>query len=305
MIQKLTRYSTIRVLFLFCFLSFKSSFGQEIKNIPNGYYYNNFDGGQIGSSFTQIGATPAFAISSPAATNSLATTNGYCLNSLGNSTAGGYSLSFINQGTDLNNEPYGFEWTLLYKNTGANPDNSDVVSNGENAWKYWLYAENNNLTTAKGYFLTQVGTTMYVRYKYDNSTDGSHYNNLISFDLSSLGGNNTTYAIRVQRLKRGGQFVWHLFLDTYASSAQGKTERGGTGAYEGTVNTYGYSALLSSSTSTGRFKFDEMKMYSMHLSISGANQTSNGISNPLSAGQQNAIIYGLQLDSRGYFDMYQ
>jgi hypothetical protein len=43
----------------------------------------------------------------------------------------------------------------------------------------------------------------------------------------------------------------------------------------------------------------------MKLLFSGANTSANGISSPLYAGQQKAVIYGLQVQARGYFDVYQ
>ncbi|RZL07742.1 MAG: hypothetical protein EOO89_22630, partial [Pedobacter sp.] len=211
---------------------------QEVISTTDRYYYNNFDNGSLGTALTQIGATPALAVSTPSSTNNLGITAGHALTSTGNGLAGGLNLSFTSSGTNLNDETYGYEWTMLYRNSGGNTDNSDIVDNGENAWKYWFYADGANLNTSRGYFLTQVGSTLYLRYRYSNSSDASHYNNLISLDLNSIGGNNTTYAIRVQRLKRSGQYVWHLFVDPYTTSVkQGMTERGGTGAYEGTLNT--------------------------------------------------------------------
>lgn len=272
----------------------------------SGYYYNNFNSGELGAAFTQVGSSASLKISSSQSANNLTLENGYSLVSTGNGQAGGFGLSFLPAGTNLNNENYGYEWTLLYRNNGSNTDNSDVIDNNKNAWKYWLYGDNSNQNISKGYFLTQVGSTLYLRYRYNNSNAPSQYNDLIAFDLSSIGGNNTTYAIRVQRLKRQGSYVWHLYVDPYTSSKkEATTERGGTGAYNGELGTYANSSLLLSSTTENRFQFDEMKAYSMQLMITGANAASNGINNPLYAGQKNAVIYGLQAQARGLFDIYQ
>ncbi len=297
----------LRLSLLFISLTFSHVLkAQEIISTTNRYYYNNFDNGQLGTAFTQIGANPALAVTSTASVNNLTTNSGYSLSSTGNGLAGGLQMSFMTEGGDLNTEVYGHEWTFLYRNSGDNPDNSDIIDNGENAWKFWFLTESANINTSRGYYLTQVGNNLQLRYRYNNSTDASQYNNIISFNLSSIGGNNTTYAIRVQRLKRGSQFVWHLFVDPYSANVkEAVTERGGTGAYEGTLNLYANSKLLVSSTTAGRFKFDEFKFYSMKLEITGANDTSNGISNPLFAAQTDAVLYGLEIRTRGYFDIYQ
>lgn len=291
----------IKHILLFIISIFLSGFVHAQVFSSTGYYYNNFNGGAVGAGITQVGTNAALNLSS---TNNLTYNAGFAWTSMGNSQAATYQLSFITANTNLDNETFGYEWTLLYKNNGGNPDNSDEITNSKNAWKYWLLAENNNLQTAKGVFLTQVGSTLYLRSKYDNSTYADHYNNLVSVDLSKISGNNATYAIRVQRLKRNGQFVWHLYVDGYsASKTEATTDRGES--YINNINYYGYSAMQVSSTTAGRFVFDEMKLYSMQINISGANDTANGITKPLIAGMQNAIIYGMRVQARGFFDMSQ
>ncbi|MCJ0741433.1 T9SS type A sorting domain-containing protein [Pedobacter montanisoli] len=291
----------IKYIFLFIISIFLPDFIHAQVFNSAGYYYNNFNAPSLGMGITQVGTNTALNLSS---TNNLTYNAGFGWASIGNAQAATYQLSFITANTNLDNETFGYEWTLLYRNNGANTDNSDEVSNGKNAWKYWLLAENSNLLTAKGVFLTQVGSTLYLRSKYDNSTSADHYNNLVSVDLSKISGNNATYAIRVQRIKRSGQFVWHLYVDTYtASKTEATTDRGES--YINNINYYGYSAMQVSSTTAGRFVFDEMKLYSMQINISGANDTSNGISKPLIAGTQNAVIYGMRVQTRGFFDMSQ
>ncbi|MEE1883937.1 T9SS type A sorting domain-containing protein [Pedobacter flavus] len=300
-----TFISKIGVLIsLFLFGSY--SYAQEIKSSSSKYYYNNFDNGQLGTAFTHIGVNQALAVSATSALNNLTPENGYSLSSTGNGIAGGMKLSFLPEGTDLNSETYGYEWNFLYKNSGSNPNNSNTIDNGENAWKLWLFAENSDINNSRGYYLTHVNNQLQLRHKYSNSADVSQYNNLISVNLNSIGTNNSTYTIRIQRLKRSGQYVWHLFVDEYTpSTREAITERGGTGAYEGSLNLFANSTLLVSSTTEGRFKFDEFKFYSMKLEITGANNTSNGISNPLYAGQTQANLYGLEVKTRGLFDIYQ
>jgi len=271
------------------------------------YYYNNFDGGQLGAGVSQIGASAALAVSSNG-TNNLSVENGYCLTTSGNNLPGAYQFSFLSNNTNLNDETFGWEWTFIYKNSANTADQSDVIGVGQNSWKYWFLSTGNFANPNTGYYLTQDGSNLSLRWRYDNDPWGNRYNNLISFDLSSLGAGwaNKTYAIRLQRLKRQGQYVWHLFVDEYTASVrEARTERGGTGAYHNTLGSYTTtnSGLHINATTADRFKFDEMKMYGMKLEIMGANDPANGISSPLYNGQKDAVIYGLKMMSRGLFDI--
>jgi hypothetical protein len=267
------------------------------------YYYNNFDGGQLGSGITPVGASSGLTISTNTA-NNLATANGYCLQSSGNNVPSAYEFSFINNNTNLNSETFGWEWTFIYKNSSNTANKSDVITAGQNAWKYWFMSTGNFSNPNTGYYLTQDGSNLALRWRYDNATWGDRYNQMINFDMSSLGSGweNKTYAIRVQRLKRQGQFVWHLFVDEYTATVkEASTDRGES--YHSTLNTYANSGLHINSTTAGRFKFDEIKMYSMKMEIFGANDSSYGISNPLYNGQQDAVIFGLKMMARGLFDI--
>ena len=261
------------------------------------YYYNNFDGGEVGEGFKAFGERSLDVMP-----NSLGNTDGYALKSTGSGKAGGYALSFLPAGSNLNNEEFGFEWTLLYRNNGGNPDQSQTIDNNANAWRYWLYANNSDLADMQGYYLTQTGTKLelHLRTKEKNSRC------LLYFDLSEIGSNNTTYAIRVQRIRRDSQYVWQLFVDPYTESKTEATTPRDRLNYEANVyNTYQYSGLEVVSTSADRFVFDEVKLYSMKLNITGANDTGYGISNPLSLGKKSAAIYGLEIKTRGYFDISQ
>lgn len=271
------------------------------------YYYNNFDGGQLGPGIAPIGASAALAVSASGA-NNLAVENGYCLTTTGNNIPGAYQFSFLANSTNLNNETFGWEWTFIYKNSSGTADQSDVIGPGQNSWKYWFLSTGSFANPNTGYYLTQDGSSLSLRWRYDNNPGGNRYSSLISFDLSSLGANwaNKTYAIRMQRLKRQGQYVWHLFVDEYTSAVrEARTERGGEGAYHSTLGSYTTtnSGLHINAIAANRFSFDEMKMYGMKLEISSANEPVNGISNPLYNGQKDAVIYGLKMMSRGLFDV--
>ncbi|SOD17948.1 hypothetical protein [Pedobacter xixiisoli] len=260
------------------------------------YYYNNFDNGLFGNGFTETTSNSALQIS---ATAPLSGT--HSLTSTANGLSSTYKMPLVTENTNLDDETFGWEWTLLYRNNGAATDNSDAVDNGENAWKYWLSSNNANPATANGYFLTQNGNQISLRYRIYNGGYPYH-DDLVSY---SLPNNGVTYAIRVQRIKRQGQYVWHLFVDEYNSNAKNQASTSRGLSYHSSMNTYANSGFQISSTSANRFNFDEVKMYSMKLSISGANDTAYGINNPLYPGLENAAIYGLKIETRGYFDIYQ
>lgn len=266
---------------------------QEYTN--NNYYYNNFDGGTLGSSVSQIGAQSALAISdnSPLA-------GGYSLGSTGNGTAGGFDLSFLPNNTNLDNTDWGYEWTFVYRNNGGNTNNADNIANGTNLWQYWLLGDNANVNQASGYYITHKGNTLMLRYRVHNN-GYPYYADGPSYTIS----NNKTYAVRVQRSKRGSQHLWMMFVDEYTANVKEASTRRGNLWYHYAQNLYRNSSLRVSSSTANRFVFDEMKMYSMQLLISGANDASNGISSSLYANQQNAVLYGLQMQTRGFFDIYQ
>ena len=289
------------LLYTLITLFFFASLGTKAQDLPTDYYYSNFEENNLGNRFTQIGLSSALEISS-----SSPLAGGYSLVSTGVPTAGGLNLSFLPAGTNIRNTEWGYEWTFLYRNNGGNPDNANTIDNGENAWKYWLLSDNPNQNVGRGYYITQEGNTLHLRYQDGNS---SSPNNFCSYSIS----NNTTYAIRAQFVKKSNsdQLSIFLFVDVYDGTSGGaKTRRGNTG-WEWNGNnpapprTYNNSSLMVSSTTANRFVFDEMKVYSMKLLIYGANEQSYGISTPLYAGQQNAVLYGLQLQTRGLFEVNQ
>ena len=248
------------------------------------YYYNNFDGGQLGSGITQTSTGASLAVS-----NSSPISGAYSLSSTGSGSAGTYKIAAVNSGTALGNETFGWEWTFNYKNTQSTVDAS-------NTWKYWLVRESDQ-SSSSGCYITQIGNRLSLIFYLNEYNTWSFQ---VPVDLVA----NKTYAIRVQRLKQHGG--WVIYMDDAALAVDGAyTQRVATGWYPSGGATYNSSLIELTSASAGRFAFDELKMYSMKLQVVGANASSNGISNPLYAGQQNAVIYGLQFQTRGYFDIYQ
>ncbi|MDQ8003605.1 MAG: hypothetical protein REI64_02330 [Pedobacter sp.] len=259
----------------------------------NNYYYNNFDDETIGSRFTSFGAA-SMTLSS----TNLALGNGFSISSTANGNVGSYRIvGNISPTTQLSSSTYGYEWTFLYKSSTSNADNAgrNQIANGTNAWRFWLMAENPNFYSGKGYYITQVGQALKLMYRQDQWYDVE----IASYTLPSL---NTTYAVRIQRTKSSNKFT--LFVDEYNSSqTEASTARGNNNRSD--FDVYGYSGLEVCATQADRFMFDELKMYTMELMFTGANDPENGISNPLYAGQQNAAIYGLRAMARGLFSFYQ
>ena len=295
----MTQTNTLFIAFLFLLFGSLSGLAQE--STSSNYYYNNFDGGQLGASIAQTSALSSLDVSI-----SLPLAGGYSLASNGNNKAGSYRFSFVANGTSMNNnlEKYGWEWTLVYRNTGGNTDNPSTIDDNENSWRYWLYANSTDEANRAGYYLTQVGSSMniYMRVSaYDTRL-------LLSYDLSKIGGNNTTYAIRVQRLNVNG-YTFRLFIDPYTSTTkEASTMRAEllNSGENNNYNVYNYSGIQTAATSAGRFKFDEIKMYARKMEIAGANDASYGISSPLYNGQKDAVVYGLRFKTRGLFtEVYQ
>jgi hypothetical protein len=277
-------------LFLF-FLSLSVAVGQEAKDNAT-YYYNIFDNNTQGSlTFTNasLGITPT------AATNNLNVSSGRALRGTGNSTAGTAYASYVPAGTSLTNDDW--EWSFLYKNASAtSPDDSRSIDNNENSWRYWLIADGTTSNTAVGLYVTQIGTTLYLRYKYTSNTDGSLYNQALSFTVA----NNTTYAIKVQRLKNG---LLKWYIDPYTSTVQeAKTLRGSTTG-SGSPTSYNYSMLESSTTTAGRFLFDDLKMYTMQFQF--VSNPAGVSASPVTAGQTGTIVYSVAINMRGNYEFTQ
>ena len=148
----MTQTNTLFIAFLFLLFGSLSGLAQE--STSSNYYYNNFDGGQLGASIAQTSALSSLDVS-----NSLPLAGAYSLASNGNNKAGSYRFSFVANGTSMNNnlEKYGWEWTLVYRNTGGNTDNPSTIDDNENSWRYWLYANSTDEANRAGYYLTQVG----------------------------------------------------------------------------------------------------------------------------------------------------
>ena len=271
------RLLSIFALILWCSLV---SNAQVVKS--DKYYHNTFNNGEFGEGISHNSGNQSLTVSTQLPLSGAAS-----LSSLAN-TNGSYKIQAGSANFALGDEIYGWEWTLLYQNTlGATDSN--------NSWKYWLTRESAQ-STSSGCYLTQDGSKLSLVF--------SQNSDKWTFDVPGNLEANKIYAIRIQRLKQ--QSGWVVFVDDAATAPAGAyTKKMATGWYPSGGATYNSSLLEVKSSSNGRFKFDDLKMYSMKLLVSGANALENGITSPLVAGQENAVIYGLSFQTRGYFDIYQ
>ncbi|AMR34376.1 hypothetical protein A0256_24430 [Mucilaginibacter sp. PAMC 26640] len=275
-------------------LSYSISYGQEAKDNAT-YYYNIFDNNTTGS-LTFTGS--AIQLTPTAAVNNLAVTSGRSLRSAGGSTAGSAYASFIPLNTSLTNDDW--EWSFLYKNTGASvTTDGRTIGTGTNTWKYWLFCDGTTGSSAKGFYITDIGGVLTIRNKYANdAANPGNFNTVLSYTLPTTPA-NATYAIKVQRLANG---LFKLYVDQYSSTVtEAKTLRGSNSP--GGSSTYGYSMLECASTTSGRFLFDELKMYTRQFQIVAYDA---GLTpSPVGPGQPNTIVYSVALKMRGNYEFQQ
>ncbi|MDN3580273.1 LamG-like jellyroll fold domain-containing protein [Mucilaginibacter flavus] len=252
-------------------------------------------------------------IVSGAATNNLAAASGRCLQSKYQATPKGLAVNYIPNAADasfktsLNNNDW--EWSLIYNcNLGffrPSTPSTTIGSNltaGSNSWRYWLSASSSTFSTSMdGFYLTQDASGFLRVYVVKS---GTAYQLLVS---NSALNNGTSYCIKIQR-NAGG--YWKMYLDpltTTVTQAQTlQTSRTNASDGQAVSLTYGSSYLEAENSfgSDGAFQFDEMHMYTRYLKYSGITSTANGITpSPLYAGMGTAILYGMQIQSRGNYEM--
>ena len=273
------------------------------------YYYNNFANATAGSTAT-LGASGVGNATRPTGGTSVtidaSTTSPLegtvSLESKNLSAIGAIRWDFVGSGsTGVSMTTNDFEWNFVYKNTTTSAnDDPDVMTAGNNSWRYWLiangtYAANN----MQGVYVSHVGTNLVLRYRYDNTVGSGRYNSLLS---TALPNDQNAYMIKLQRLRSGS---WAIYMDKYvAGMTTAKTlvtiSAGTTGSG---LNTYNYSYLEATSTTLRRFQWDKFDMYTRVLSFVGtnANSASNGITPAPYTQDQTVIFYGLQVQSRGNF----
>ncbi|XHR92295.1 hypothetical protein ACFJIV_18230 [Mucilaginibacter sp. UC70_90] len=170
-------------------------------------------------------------------------------------------------------------------------------------WRYWLIANDYTTNNMQGIYITHTGTTLSLRYRYDNNIYSGHYNELLN---ATMANDQQTYMIKVQRLKNGR---WAIFKDVFvAGMTTAKTlVASSTSTTGGSYSTYYYSYLESTCTTAGRFQWDNFDMYTrvLQFTATGANGTANNVTQPAYYENESVTLYGLKIISRGNFVINQ
>lgn len=195
-----------------------------------------------------------------------------------------------------------WEWTFVYQApaTVTPADNNGATVSG-NDWRFWVNASGNDPTASnfKGYYVTQDGSSL-IFYYFCNGCGGRA-------SIGSLTGivAGNKYIIRVVH-DSGGGGEWNFYATTYTGSTSYPTTSLGS-TYDqlgGNSSTYNYSffqASLSSSANNGIFKWDDLSMYQDALTVTGLNNTSNGITTTVNPGDVQKAFFGFKLTALGQF----
>ncbi|WP_133230860.1 T9SS type A sorting domain-containing protein [Mucilaginibacter psychrotolerans] len=270
------------------------------------YYYNNFESASAGT-ISSLGASGVGNATRPSGGTSVtidaSTTSpldgSVSLESKSLSAIGAIRWDFVGNGTSgVSLSANDFEWNFVYKNTTTSSnDDPDVMTAGNNSWRYWLIANGYTTNNMQGFYVSHVGTSLVLRYRYDTGNQAGHYNSILS---ATLPNDQNAYMIKIQRL-RGG--TWAIYMDRFvAGMTTAKTlvtissDNTGSG-----YSTYYYSYLEATSTTLRRFQFDKFDMYTRVLTFVGANSAANGITPTPYTEDQTVIYYGLQVQARGNF----
>jgi len=294
--------------------------------------YNFYDNGTAANiTPSPLIGTNSVILPAAAANNlSIVGTTGSCLESNHLVTPIDAAINYIPNSADkttyaANLNTQDWEWSLLYRATtlpsqsapGAGAAGTagliyNPLSGSSNNWRYWLHATASTITAdpvsgiyTKGFVLMQTSDG----YLHVYVADGNTYDTPIELLKSKAAlAVNTTYCIKVQRLING---TWNLYLDPYTSSVtQAQTLQQNRVASDGYAISLAYSSSIlqtsQTSATAGTYKFDETHMYTRYLYFSPMTTAAQGVTQPpLYAGEQNVILYGIQIFSRGNYDFTQ
>ncbi|AYL96317.1 LamG-like jellyroll fold domain-containing protein [Mucilaginibacter celer] len=302
----------LRVLFagfLFCLVNAVSA--QETSDNAT-YYYNNFETASANNT-TSLGAT---GVGNATRSSSSITIDASTTSPLNGSVSlrsavpspnaiGAIRWDFVGSGTGtIDMTQNDFEWNFIYRNnSSSSPDDPDVMATGNNSWRYWLIANAYAANTMQGFYITHTGTSLSLRYRYDTNSGSGRYNEILN---TSMANDQQTYMIKVQRLKDGR---WAIFKDVFVTGmTTAKTLVASTTSNTGSsFSTYYYSYLQSTTTSDGRFQWDNFDMYTrvLQFSATGVNGTANNVTQPSYYPNENVIFYGMKITARGNFIVNQ
>ncbi|MFC0516576.1 LamG-like jellyroll fold domain-containing protein [Mucilaginibacter angelicae] len=274
---------------------------QEVQfTAANQFYYNPYDDGNIGSvGYIQGTANKTIQLTSTTSTtfnNTIALTSINGVNSKNNIYG-----SIIAPTLDRNLNDYDYEWTFLYKNNSSTSpvepyDNGQSAgpTAGNGAWQYWLSASTFDQTsqTIQGFYMTQVGSNMILRYR-NTQWD---IQSLITFPIT----NNVVWTIKVQRLNTG---KWSVWANPVSGSNTEATTYINTST-QSNLNTYAYSIVATTDlrSNGNNFYWDNLKLYTRRMSVTSVSSTTNGITQPsFYAGQTNVVTSGIQINTRGTY----
>jgi hypothetical protein len=293
----------LRILVIGCLLFLVNRVtAQEVQfTAANQFYYNPYDDGNIGSvGYIQGAANKTIQLTSTTSTtfnNTIALTSINGVNSKNNIYG-----SIIGPALDRNLNNYDYEWTFLYKNNSSTSpvepyDNSLSAgpTNGNGAWQYWLSASTFDQTsqTIQGFYMTQVGSNMILRYR-NNQND---IQSLITFPIT----NNVIWTIKVQRLNTG---KWSIWANPVSGSSTEATTPINTTPTQSNFNVYAYTIFATTDLrpSGNNFYWDNVKLYTRRMSVTSVSSTTNGITQPsFYAGQTNVVTSGIQINTRGTY----
>lgn len=276
------------------------------------YYYNNFETATAGNT-ASLGASSmgnAFRTSSSVTIDASTTSplNGsVSLQSLVPATNAISAIrwDFAGNGTSgVDMTQNDFEWNFIYKNNSTNgPDDPDVMTVGNNTWRYWLMANSYTTNNMQGIYITHTGTALSLRYRYDSGNIAGHYNELLN---ATMANDQNTYMIKVQRLKNGR---WAIYKDVFVPGmTTAKTLVASSTSTTGSgYNTYYYSYLESTCTTAARFQWDNFDMYTrvLQFSATGVNGAANNVTQPSYYPNESVIFYGMKIIARGNFNFTQ
>ncbi|MEO7214776.1 DUF2341 domain-containing protein [Mucilaginibacter sp.] len=299
--KKLLLHSAAVLLIVFYLPVLKVSAQQVTYTSTNQFYYNPFDDSNLGVLNNYIQGTTNKTIVT-ASTTSTSFNNTVALTSVPtvNSRNNIYGQIIATADRNLNNND--FEWTFQYKNNSSTspvePYDNNLnagPSSGQGSWQYWLTANTNDQasSTVQGFYMTQVGTNMILRYR-NNSND---IQSLITFAIT----NNVLWTVKVQRLSTGRWIVWANPVSTNSEAVtyQGQND-------QSAFNNYVYSMLATTDlrTAGNNFYWDNIKIYTRKISFTGLNSAGVGITQPsFYPNQTNAALFGMQVSIRGTYSI--
>jgi len=257
---------------------------------PSDYYWNPFETATA-ASLNSMSNYQTGGFSSVVSSNALTPLDGnYSLKSVNNNVAspanGGIYGTLIPSGTNVTTATY--EWSFLYKYTGATGNIVDYgtpVSQNKAGWRYWLITNSTTPTASSsslGLYFTQVGGNMLCKSKASSS-----YTADLGLSYAMTAGH--TYNVVLKLLGSGGTYA--IYIDDIAVNATAQTLQVQTNI-GGQLATYGYSVLECNdarTTANGNFQWDDFKIYQPTETIATVPYTP--ASTTVVAGTQNVIAY--------------